>query len=697
MEEGLERRAWSLARKRRSWQMLLPHIGDLPLRHVALQEVDQSRARRAASSTVDALHAVDRGRCGRGCRLFQASMRVQHGVALVHREHRAFDADRQLRVGDDDGDLDDAVALGAQAGHLEVDPDQVGVVRGEVRSSGHRRDRKRARRRTPTLSAMNPPSSDAASSPPRWSPRPGCQALARDAARCATSRAHRDAVPAPFATPSTLAAHQQGRRLHARHASAFGQWQMAFGAVAAARLDAARRPRPRSTTTLLDAVRPRLGGTPTAGAARRRVLRDRAACSTCRFDSLTPPSASRPRFGFNRMTWQLWIADARQGRAARRRHRRADRRRWCCGSWARQARSGGSGPGSPGSASTLIAAGAGADLDRAALQQVRAAGRRVAEARVQALMARCGFARQGPVRDGRQPPLGARQRLLHRLRRGQARRLLRHAARQLAPGEVEAVLAHELGHFKLGHIVTAGSLRDAVRRACRLFAAFGWLAGQSWFYTGLGVRPGAGRRRTTRSRCCSCWSSCRCSARSSRRCSPACRAATSSRPTPGRRAMPTAGRSPAALLKLHEDNASTLTPDPVYAPLLLLASAGRRTAGGTLPESACHDQLPRTEMQPARRRDERRRGPSPPCTRPAAGTPPTGAIEKTFAFKGWLETVAFVDALAWVCHVEDHHPDLRCLLRPLHHSLPRPTRPAASRVNDFICAAKADALVAFVG
>ena len=46
-----------------------------------------------------------------------------------------------------------------------------------------------------------------------------------------------------------------------------------------------------------------------------------------------------------------------------------------------------------------------------------------------------------------------------------------------------------------------------------------------------------------------------------------------------------------------------------------------------------------------------------------------GAIEKTFAFKGWLETVAFVDALAWICHVEDHHPELRVSLRPLHHPL----------------------------
>ena len=50
---------------------------------------------------------------------------------------------RQLRVGDDHGDLDDAVALGRQARHLEVDPDQVLVVGGGGRSwqwgpAGHR-------------------------------------------------------------------------------------------------------------------------------------------------------------------------------------------------------------------------------------------------------------------------------------------------------------------------------------------------------------------------------------------------------------------------------------------------------------------------------------------------------------------------------------------------------------------------------
>ncbi len=73
-----------------------------------------------------------------------------------------------------------------------------------------------------------------------------------------------------------------------------------------------------------------------------------------------------------------------------------------------------------------------------------------------------------------------------------------------------------------------------------------------------------------------------------------------------------------------------------------------------------------------------------------------GAIEKTFSFKGWLETVAFVDALAWVCHIEDHHPDLRlsfdrCTVRFSTHSA------GGISQNDFICAAKTDALVAFVG
>jgi 4a-hydroxytetrahydrobiopterin dehydratase len=72
-----------------------------------------------------------------------------------------------------------------------------------------------------------------------------------------------------------------------------------------------------------------------------------------------------------------------------------------------------------------------------------------------------------------------------------------------------------------------------------------------------------------------------------------------------------------------------------------------------------------------------------------------GAIEKTFRFKNFYETIAFVNALAWVCHTENHHPELsvsfdRCVVRFTTHSV------GGVSINDFICAAKADALVAFI-
>lgn len=58
---------------------------------------------------------------------------------------------------------------------------------------------------------------------------------------------------------------------------------------------------------------------------------------------------------------------------------------------------------------------------------------------------------------------------------------------RLAPNEIEAVLAHELGHFKLKHIVK----RIAVMFASSLvlLALLGYFKSQAWFYTGLGVEP----------------------------------------------------------------------------------------------------------------------------------------------------------------------------------------------------------------
>jgi 4a-hydroxytetrahydrobiopterin dehydratase len=70
-----------------------------------------------------------------------------------------------------------------------------------------------------------------------------------------------------------------------------------------------------------------------------------------------------------------------------------------------------------------------------------------------------------------------------------------------------------------------------------------------------------------------------------------------------------------------------------------------------------------------------------------------GAIARSFRFSNYHETIAFVNALAWVVHAEDHHPDLavgydRCEVRFGTHSV------GGISDNDFICAAKADAIYA---
>ena len=70
-----------------------------------------------------------------------------------------------------------------------------------------------------------------------------------------------------------------------------------------------------------------------------------------------------------------------------------------------------------------------------------------------------------------------------------------------------------------------------------------------------------------------------------------------------------------------------------------------------------------------------------------------GAIEKRYSFPDYRHTIAFVNALAWVANSEDHHPDLlvsygQCTVRFNTHDV------SGLSVNDFICAAKVDALLA---
>ena len=68
-------------------------------------------------------------------------------------------------------------------------------------------------------------------------------------------------------------------------------------------------------------------------------------------------------------------------------------------------------------------------------------------------------------------------------------------------------------------------------------------------------------------------------------------------------------------------------------------------------------------------------------------------ISKDFAFKDYHRTMAFVNAVAWIAHVEDHHPDMEigyghCLIRYNTQDV------GGLSENDFICAAKIEALEA---
>ncbi len=67
-------------------------------------------------------------------------------------------------------------------------------------------------------------------------------------------------------------------------------------------------------------------------------------------------------------------------------------------------------------------------------------------------------------------------------------------------------------------------------------------------------------------------------------------------------------------------------------------------------------------------------------------------IRKDFEFKGFYKTMSFVNAVAWIANAEGHHPDLEvgynhCLVRYTTHAIDGLTD------NDFICAAKIDALL----
>ena len=181
--------------------------------------------------------------------------------------------------------------------------------------------------------------------------------------------------------------------------------------------------------------------------------------------------------------------------------------------------------------------------------------------RVQALMQRAGFQAKGfYVMDGSRRSahsnafftgFGASKRVV----------FFDTLLKQLSPDEMQAVLAHELGHFKHKHIVKMMAVSFAVTLLG--LALLGWLAQQVWFYTGLGVLPNMSGSNSAVALVLfmlavpvfsfflaplSSWRS---------RVQEFEADAYAASQTP-------AADLASALLKLYQDNASTLTPDPLF-------------------------------------------------------------------------------------------------------------------------------------
>lgn len=108
-------------------------------------------------------------------------------------------------------------------------------------------------------------------------------------------------------------------------------------------------------------------------------------------------------------------------------------------------------------------------------------------ARIEGLMQRVGFASKGLfVMDGSRRSahgnayfsgFGAAKRIV----------FFDTLLSRLAPNEIEAVLAHELGHFKLNHVIKRIGIMFLL--SLGFLALLGWLKNQAWFYVGLGVSP----------------------------------------------------------------------------------------------------------------------------------------------------------------------------------------------------------------
>lgn len=188
-------------------------------------------------------------------------------------------------------------------------------------------------------------------------------------------------------------------------------------------------------------------------------------------------------------------------------------------------------------------------------------GDEVLRTRIEGLMKRCGFAAKGLfVMDGSRRSAHGNA---YFTGFGAAKRIVFFDTllARLSGSEIEAVLAHELGHFKRRHIVKRMLVTFVLSLA--LLALLGWLAGRTWFYTGLGALPSmagsnAGLALTLFFLAVPVFLFfvTPLSSMSSRKHEFEADAFAASQTD--RQDLVN------ALVKLYEDNASTLTPDPVY-------------------------------------------------------------------------------------------------------------------------------------
>ena len=181
--------------------------------------------------------------------------------------------------------------------------------------------------------------------------------------------------------------------------------------------------------------------------------------------------------------------------------------------------------------------------------------------RVTQLMARCGFTSKGfYVMDGSKRSAHANA---YFTGFGASKRVVFYDTllQQLTPAEVDAVLAHELGHFKHRHILKRIVSMFAV--SLLGFALLGWLSQQAWFFTGLGVAPNMSGANDALALLLFMMVMPLMDtflgplfAHMSRK---------HEFEADAYAAVQTGGAAlSSALLKLYQDNASTLTPDPVY-------------------------------------------------------------------------------------------------------------------------------------